>query len=837
MRDHRLAPHDLDAERAVLGACLVSSSALSAVLSILEATDFYSERHRAMYRAIYDAAQDHKEVDHVVARPYADEETANALLDLYASVPTAANASLYARDVKRAAVARQTLDAADRIREQCLSGDHKDALAFALAQFEGLARDEGDAGAQTYAAALDEFDKLLARRRKEKGITGIHTGIGAMDRALGGLNRGTSYIFAARPGIGKSLLVGQIAQAAANQGYRVLLQTPEMSELQYLDRIAHAVAEVDYDRAYTGDITDAEEAAIKGAARVLAKLPLYVDDRGTQTVARIRSNVMRFKPDLLLVDYLGYVTPDDPSSMRTHQIGQISRGLTRIKSDFDIPVILAAQLNRDLERRVIKRPNLADLRDCLPGDALVHDAESGRRVKISDVVPGMRVWALNDDLKLEKRRVIDAWRTGERQMVKLTFSSGKSFVCSRGHRLYGGDGWLRADDVKLGSEVALPRALPGSLCEGNEGRWLLCGWLIGDGYLKGSAALTTTTAAEARYAAALGRKLFGLSPRVMPERRSANAMKVVFTTGSMTGAGKNDLTRWLRRIGAWGKVGAAKGVPESLWLRSDADAAAFLRGLFHADGSASNTGTSSYIRLSTISESLARGVQDLLARLGIRSAVYADRRNIGGYRTKSSALWTVYVGGRHHVGRFLATVGFLGSKHRHAVSRFSAQTIGGAGFYDRLPHSANRAVRRAKGSSSWADIGWREQGKRMDRSTAQRLGTLLDDRELRVLGQSDLIWERVVAAEDIGTQPAYDLTVEGLHNFVVDGVITHNSGEIEQDADAVMFLHRPGRWDESAPQDELEIHCEKWRFGALWQTTVYLKPGQNWLINGRGEVA
>lgn len=403
----REAPRDLEAERAALGACLASPVALGAVLSALAEEDFYSERHRLMFRAIARAAEDYKEVDHHVARPYADEETGRALLDLYDSVPTASNATHYAALVKQASVARKTLNAAERIRERCLSPEYAGASSFALSAIEELSREDADAGARTFAATLDEFAALISQRRANRGVTGIRTGIGRLDRALGGLNSGTSYIIAARPGIGKSLVCGQIAQTAASQDYRVLVQTPEMSEVQYLDRLAHGMAGVDYERGREGRITDDEEKRINGAASILAKLPLYFDDHGTQTVSRVRANVMRLKPDLLIVDYLGYMEPDDTRAGRTQQVGQISRGLTRIKADFGIPVVLAAQLNREVEKRHEKRPNLADLRD------------SGEIEQDADAVmflhrPGR--WdesAPQDELEIhcEKWRFGDLWET------------------------------------------------------------------------------------------------------------------------------------------------------------------------------------------------------------------------------------------------------------------------------------------------------------------------------------------------------------------------------------------------------------------------------------------
>jgi replicative DNA helicase len=349
---------------------MTSPRALSEVLPRLKAEDFYSEAHRLIYRAIQTAAQEHKEIDHLavagVLRGSEDFDRVEGralIFNIIEGVPVSSGAIQWCAAIKRASRARAVLDAADRIKERCLSWDYEDAPQFALAAMEEIAREETDRGASTYADVLDEFAALIGSRRANEGVTGIRTGLSKMDRALGGLNPGISYIIAARPGIGKSLVISQISQTAANQGYRVLIQTPEMSKLQYLDRLAHAMAHVDYEEAQEGIMSDEEEERVNGCAAIIAKLPVYIDDHGTQTPSRIRANVLRYKPDLLLVDYLQYVSPDVPNPSRNQEVGAISRALTRIKSDFHIPVVLAAQLNREVEKRHDKRPTLADLRD------------------------------------------------------------------------------------------------------------------------------------------------------------------------------------------------------------------------------------------------------------------------------------------------------------------------------------------------------------------------------------------------------------------------------------------------------------------------------------------
>lgn len=220
-------------------------------------------------------------------------------------------------------------------------------------------------GAATFAYAEPSYAELLRLRRKTGGITGIRTGIPIIDRSIHGLNKGYSYLIAARPHCGKSLLAGQIALTAAMESNRVLLQTPEMSAVQYLDRFACYMAGVDYFAVQDGRFTDSDEDALNTMANIIGKLSLMVDDYGGQSIERIRQNIERHEPDLVVVDYLQYLEANDNRANRNQQVGQISRDLAKLKSDYNIPVVIAAQLNRAVESRGGDKsePMLSDLRD------------------------------------------------------------------------------------------------------------------------------------------------------------------------------------------------------------------------------------------------------------------------------------------------------------------------------------------------------------------------------------------------------------------------------------------------------------------------------------------
>lgn len=367
----RYIPVNLHAERAVLGACLSSDKALSKVVALLQAPDFYSEVHRTLFGAIKAAAREHVKVDGVLVAGYlSDKRHKSLLFEVVSSLPNAANAVRYAADVKTAAQARRAMDIADRITERCCSGvaeEYEGAARRGLKELEELVRTgsgklESIEDAQI-ASDLDDLANWLEECQKNEGITGIRTGIAKLDKALKGLHPARMYIFAGRPGSGKSLLSGQIGLSVARQGKRVLMSSTEMTREQYIRRLACASAGIDAERVEDGNFTNEERRKIFNEAASMNRLPFYIRDHGTQTVDDVRADVMRYEPDLLIVDYLQRLMPMDRRASRYEQVSQISFDLDRIKKDFSIPVIAAAQLSRAVDSRNDKRPVMSDLRD------------------------------------------------------------------------------------------------------------------------------------------------------------------------------------------------------------------------------------------------------------------------------------------------------------------------------------------------------------------------------------------------------------------------------------------------------------------------------------------
>jgi replicative DNA helicase len=365
-------PKNIPAEEKAIAACLSHNErARSIVLSMLTAKDFYSEVYRLIFAAIEKAELNREEYEKVndsnVSR-YLDRDALKDIVkQIYESFPTGSNAHLYARDVLAASKARRAMDISDRLKASLGSGISEEYPQSVHAAYSDLgeliSNDPHSRRAIPVSGDLEDMAQWLHRCRTNEGVTGIRTGLAHIDNALKGLQPGRLYVLAGRPGSGKSLLVGQIGLEAARQGNRVLLCSPEMDRFEYLRRLACAAAGVSAEDVEDGKFSAEDQARILEEADKMSGLDFLVYDHGSQTVQDIRAQIMRHQPDLLIVDYLQRLMPEDRRVGRYEQVSQISFDLDRIKKDFHIPVVAAAQLNRSVDSRNDKRPVMSDLRD------------------------------------------------------------------------------------------------------------------------------------------------------------------------------------------------------------------------------------------------------------------------------------------------------------------------------------------------------------------------------------------------------------------------------------------------------------------------------------------
>jgi replicative DNA helicase len=201
----------------------------------------------------------------------------------------------------------------------------------------------------------------------------------------------------------------------------------------------------------------------------LSSMPIYLDDSASISVTEIRSRARRLKASsnglgIVFIDYLQLVRPGQLSkgANRNDEISEICRTLKATAKDLQVPIVALAQLNRAVEARQDKRPMLSDLRDCLAGDALVANADTGERIPVSEIINKnlcFNVWALDDHLRFVRRLITDAWRVGTKPIFRVTTASGRTIRCTDGHRFRVVSGWKKLSELRAGTAVAVPRYL------------------------------------------------------------------------------------------------------------------------------------------------------------------------------------------------------------------------------------------------------------------------------------------------------------------------------------------------------------------------------------------
>lgn len=366
--DTRVPPHDLLAETTVLGAAMVSADAMAIVLERLEADDFYSSLHRDVFTSIVEASGaggvDRQTVLDALRQLPEHQKARAFVLRLEESVPTAINASQYANAVRRLADYRRRIDAGQRLVESSY-GEHTDAGEIAINKLAEI--EHGDIGANRVVKIGEVKDevrrRLWASQNEDGGVTGLRSGIAKLDNWLKGFNSGRLYVIGAPTSTYKSLLGGQIALSVAMQGHPVFIQSTEMSAYEYYWRFAVAVSGVDAQRALDGNLDEQEVVRVEEAVEKISKLPIHIDDKGTQTVARARTSLIRYRPKLFFCDHIHQIRPADSRMSRAEQVSGVANDLKALARDFEVPVIAAAQLRRKQPAYAAEKPSLDDLKE------------------------------------------------------------------------------------------------------------------------------------------------------------------------------------------------------------------------------------------------------------------------------------------------------------------------------------------------------------------------------------------------------------------------------------------------------------------------------------------
>ncbi len=375
-----LQPHNLEAEQSVLGAMMVSEAAIDPVMgeARLRAEDFYRGRHGTIYGAIHDLYERSEPVDALTVAELLRgqgklEEVGgqDVINSLAATTPVPGNAGHYAQIVKQNSMLRRLLGAAQRIQHsvQAREGEPQDLVEQAEVLLFNVARAEQAGDFSSLEAILDiELNKLDKLASGEAQMTGTPSGFKKLDEITGGFQPGNLIVLAARPAMGKSSLVCNIAENVAWKTKRpVAFFSLEMSETELAHRFIASRARVPSDRLRKGNVHKDWNKVLK-ACNELAETPLFIDDSSDLSLLDLRAKCRRLHSQqgglgLVIVDYIQLMRSDDPRAARVEQVGQMSRGLKILARELEVPVIGISQLSRAPEQRPDKVPILSDLRE------------------------------------------------------------------------------------------------------------------------------------------------------------------------------------------------------------------------------------------------------------------------------------------------------------------------------------------------------------------------------------------------------------------------------------------------------------------------------------------
>jgi replicative DNA helicase len=818
----RLPPHSIEAEQSVLGGLMLDSAAWDQIADRVVSEDFYRHDHRLIFEAAAGLIERSQPCDAVTLSGHLESQGVldqvgglSYLGSLARDTPTSANIRAYADIVRERSVLRQLITAGNMIVGTALEPEGREAREVVdeaeRAVFEIAERgSRGKVGFRTIKSILpDVVNRIDEMYHSDGKMTGIPTGFKQLDEMTSGLQAGDLIIVAGRPSMGKTTLAVNIAEnAALGSGKSAAIFSMEMSAESLTLRMISSLGRINQSNLRSGRLEEQDWPRIDSAMTQLGNANIFVDETPALTPTEIRARARRLKRerglDLIVVDYLQLMQVAGTKENRATEISEISRSLKALAKELKVPVIALSQLNRGVEQRVDKKPVMSDLRECVTGDTLVSLAD-GRRVPIRDLVGQTpEVWAMDESQKIIKARSDLVWSKGRRQVFRLVLASGRVLRATSSHRVFTGEGWKTVGELGMGSRVAVARNFPqvSNPVVWSDAQIALLGHLVGDGSYLTHQPLRYTTASEEN-SRVVTESAMALGSTVTRHAGRGNWHQLVIA-GNGNRWHAAGVGGWLKGLGLFNQRSHQKHLPGAVFQFSDAQIGLLLKHLWATDGSIHvrppGARGSHGVYFCSCSEQLVRDVAALLLRLGVVGRLSQVKQRIG------KPLWNVHVSGSEQQAIFLARVGAFGPREAPAkkLAARLAVTVSNPNV-DTLPRELNGRIQqsmRAQGrtarqvgnmrSASYARNNFAHSPSRF---TLNWYADALNDDVLKTWSNSDIFWDRVVAYGLEGEEEVFDITVPGPASWLADGIVSHNSGALEQDADVILLIYREDVYD------------------------------------------
>ena len=383
----RIMPNSLEAEQSVIGSMIMDRDAIVTATEMLHKDDFYHQQYGILFEAMSELFTSNLPVDLVTLQNKLKEKdvpneisSLEFVRDLLNAVPTSANIKYYANIVADNAVKRRLIRTLESIENECYAG--KESLESVLAKtetdvFKILNSRSGGDFVPIRQVVMNALEKIEKASKQSGTVTGIPTGFIDLDYRTAGLQPSDLILVAARPSMGKTAFVLNIAQYVAfHEAKSVAIFSLEMSKEQLVNRLFSLESRVDAQALRTGNLSDADWEKLVEGAGIIGDSKLIIDDTPGISINELRSKCRKYKLeqglDIIIIDYLQLMTGSGRSESRQQEISEISRSLKALARELSVPVVALSQLSRAVEQRPDHRPMMSDLRE---SGAIEQDAD------------------------------------------------------------------------------------------------------------------------------------------------------------------------------------------------------------------------------------------------------------------------------------------------------------------------------------------------------------------------------------------------------------------------------------------------------------------------------
>jgi len=765
----KIPPQCIDLEKAVLGALLIQSEAIFTIIEIITPESFYEIHHQTIYNAILILSSKLKPIDilTVTQQLKSTEELDEIGGELYLAqltdnIATSSHLEFHARIIQQNSIRRQFIRVSAEIQKMSFdeTADIDDLIQFVeRSVYEVTDVTVKKEAATTETLVVESLNRLEQRARQDDKFNGVPSGFTSLDRITGGFQLSDLIIIAARPAMGKSALVLNMARNMAID-YKIptALFSLEMAATQLSDRLIIGESEINSDKFRTGSLNEYEWTRIETCSVDVQSPNLIIDDTPSLSIFEFRSKcrkLMRNKNlGCIIIDYLQLMTIGFGfKGNREQEVSFISRSLKSIAKELNVPIIALSQLNRAVESRSgNKRPQLSDLREsgCLIGDTQIQCPKLKKTFSIKDLIHRKRFSILATNFKkIKEMEANKSFCTGNKEVFELTLLNDQKIEATSEHKFLTPNEWVKLKDLNL-DKVAIPINY-GDYDDNSISKHEIS--LIGHFLSNGSALkrqpiryaqnILDGDLTEVVMNDALIASNYNISPYFNDTYTAKSKFRTIFFKPNfhLTYGKRSPMSEIMRKYDLWDVRCKQKFIPDRLFYLSHENTHILLKSLFSGDGTVyyqeSKGRKSLKISYSSASIKLIYGIQQLLAKVGIVSFI-SHLEN-----SKNQKWSNLYIAGKSNIELFVKNIGFWQKRK-------------------------NDILMNGWESSKNNLAGWNKYEFNEERT---------------------LCFMPVKSIISKGVKKVFDIEVPELHNFIANNIIVHNS--IEQDADMVMFIHRP----------------------------------------------